>query len=457
MNGDRKQRFPLLRAARALLGEATDAAAYRSVAAQVKYPVGAMLAAQTVLTFGLTAVLSRLLGARAFGEYAVILTIAGIFRLFASFSVESGIPKFIAEARHEGIEQIKSYYAAGIWTRLAASFIALLAAGLLGPWLSRLYGVAGMASSVFVASIFLCLLGPLSFFFLSCIQGLERPVQWSTASLVSSLAIFPFAAVGAAGFARWGQLGMLVWIAGGWLLAVIVCAWFARRELGFLWARVDIARVRILIPFLFPLWIGGLVSFGAHTILKSYLAVTCGPVPVGQFEIGLTLLFHMGTFHQAFMIVFLPAWARRYAARDGAQLLRSFAQVRGVLAGIATAYGLVLALGGHWVVPAVFGPEQAGAIPTVRMMGIVMPLMIVSWVSSVTYVVGNRTGIVGRANLLWFCVVIPTGFLLIPSLGSFGAAVAFLLAYVAFTWYCVTRARPFFREAERWARQQEAR
>ncbi|HUU53443.1 MAG TPA: oligosaccharide flippase family protein [Armatimonadota bacterium] len=450
------ERPSFLRAAGALFAEATDAAAYRSVAAQVKYPVGAMLAAQTVMTFGLTAMLSRLLGSRAFGEYAVVLTIAGIFRLLASFSVESGIPKFIAEARHQGLEQIKSHYAAGIWTRLAASSVALAAAGLLGPWLSRLYGVAGMANSVFVASIFLCLLGPVSFFFLSCIQGLERPVQWSTASLVSSLALFPFAVVGAAGFARWGQLGMLLWIAGGWLLAVIICAWFARRELGFLWARVDAARVRFLIPFLFPLWIGGLVSFGAHTILKSYLAVRCGPVPVGQFEIGLTLLFHMGTFHQAFMIVFLPAWARRHAAHDGAELLRSFTQARGVLTGVATTYGLVLALGGHWVVPAIFGPEQVGAVPTVRMMGIVMPLMIVSWLSGVTYVVGNRTAMVGRANLLWFCIVIPTGFLLIPSLGSFGAAIAFLIAYVAFTWYCITRSRPFFRQAERWARQQEA-
>jgi len=414
-----------------------------------------MLVAQTVLTFGLTAVLSRLLGSRSFGEYAVILTIAGIFRLLASFPVEMGIPKFIAEGRHEGIEQVKSHYAAGIWTRLTASFIALAVAGLLGPWLSRLYGISGMASAVFVASVGLCLLGPLSFFFLSCIQGLERPVKWSTASLISSLAVFPFAAVGAAGFARWGQFGMLLWIASGWLLAVFICAWYARRELGFLWGRLDIARIRILIPFLFPLWMGGLVSFGAHTILKSYLAVKCGPIPVGQFEIGITLLFHMGTIHQAFMIVFLPAWARRYAARDGADLLRSFAQARGVLAGIATVYGLVLALAGHWVVPAIFGPEQAGAVPTVRMMGLVMPLMILSWVSSVTYVVGNRTGFAGRANLLWFCIVVPTGFLLIPSLGSFGAAIAFLLAYIAFTWYCVTRARPFFREAERWARQQE--
>ncbi|MDH4179503.1 MAG: oligosaccharide flippase family protein [Armatimonadota bacterium] len=421
----------------------------------MKYPVGAMLVAQTVLTFGLTAVLSRLLGSRSFGEYAVILTIAGIFRLLASFPVEMGIPKFIAEGRHEGIEQVKSHYAAGIWTRLTASFIALAVAGLLGPWLSRLYGISGMASAVFVASVGLCLLGPLSFFFLSCIQGLERPVKWSTASLISSLAVFPFAAVGAAGFARWGQFGMLLWIASGWLLAVFICAWYARRELGFLWGRLDIARIRILIPFLFPLWMGGLVSFGAHTILKSYLAVKCGPIPVGQFEIGITLLFHMGTIHQAFMIVFLPAWARRYAARDGADLLRSFAQARGVLAGIATVYGLVLALAGHWVVPAIFGPEQAGAVPTVRMMGLVMPLMILSWVSSVTYVVGNRTGFAGRANLLWFCIVVPTGFLLIPSLGSFGAAIAFLLAYIAFTWYCVTRARPFFREAERWARQQE--
>ncbi len=89
-------------AARALVREMTDPAAYTLVAARVKYPVGAMLISQTALTFGATAVLARALGPRGFGEYALALTIAGIFQLVAAFPVESGTPKFLAEARSGG-------------------------------------------------------------------------------------------------------------------------------------------------------------------------------------------------------------------------------------------------------------------------------------------------------------------------------------------------------------------
>jgi len=90
---------PLHLAARALIREMTDHRAYQGLAARVRYPVAAMLISQTVLTFGATAVLARFLGPRGFGQYALVLTITGIFQLIAAFPVESGIPKFLAETR----------------------------------------------------------------------------------------------------------------------------------------------------------------------------------------------------------------------------------------------------------------------------------------------------------------------------------------------------------------------
>jgi hypothetical protein len=93
-------------------------------------------------------------------------------------------------------------------------------------------------------------------------------------------------------------------------------------------------------------------------------------------------------------------------------------------------------------------------VPAVRVMGLVMPLLVVSWLTNVTYVIDGRTGYVGRANLLWFAVVVPLGVLLIPGLGSLGAALAFLAAYVVFAWYCLSRARPFFAQARRWAEEE---
>ena len=99
MTPPRARGAELLASARRLLGEVLDPAAYRAVASRVKYPVVAVLISYTLLNFGLTAVLSQLLGSRRFGEFAVVITIAGIFRLLASFAVEGGVPKFIAESR----------------------------------------------------------------------------------------------------------------------------------------------------------------------------------------------------------------------------------------------------------------------------------------------------------------------------------------------------------------------
>ena len=437
--------------ARATLREVTDIASYRAVASQVKYPVGAMLISQTVLTFGLAAVLSRLLGARAFGEYAVVITIAGVFQLVAAFPVEQGIPKFLAEARQHGREEIGAYYAAGLWTRLAAGSAALLLAVALSGWLGRAYRVPGLTGAILVAALFLCLLMPISLYFLACIQGMERPRRWATGSLVSALLVFPLAVVGALGFARWGHPGLLGCLAVGWLLAAGVCAALARGALGFLWAGLSYRHLARLIPFLLPVWLVPLFGFGSKTIAKSYLALACGPVPVGQFEIALTLLLHMGMIHQACMIVLLPAWARLYARREGAALLRSVAQARGALIGAAIAYGAVLAVGGHWVVPAVFGPEQSGAVPAVRAIGVAMPLMISGWVASATNIVSDRTVNIGKANIVWFSLAMPVSILLIPRLGAFGAAVGWLVAYAVFAWFYISRARPFFREIASWA------
>jgi O-antigen/teichoic acid export membrane protein len=307
---------------------------------------------------------------------------------------------------------------------------------------------------VVLGSLSLCLLAPISLYYLACIQGMERPRRWATGSVLSALLVFGLAVVGALGFGRWGHGGLLALIAAGWAVAAAVCVMLARGALGFLWSRTDWQYVRELIRFLLPVWLIPLLSFGSRTILKSYLAVKQGPVPVGQLEIALTLLLHLGTVYHACMIVFVPAWARLYARRDGAALLRSISQVRGALLGVAVVYGGVLALGGQWVVPAIFGADQAGAVPAARIIGLVMPVMIGGWVASVTNILSNRTRIMGQANIIWFCIAVPVALAAIPSLGAAGGSVSFLAAYMVFTWFYISRARPFFGEIAAWEREQ---
>jgi O-antigen/teichoic acid export membrane protein len=84
-------------------------------------------------------------------------------------------------------------------------------------------------------------------------------------------------------------------------------------------------------------------------------------------------------------------------------------------------------------------------------MGLVMPLTFLSWVTLSTYVISNRTAVSARANILWFVIVVPAGLLLIPRLGSLGGSVAFLIGYIVFNWYVLTRARPFFARLHGWA------
>jgi O-antigen/teichoic acid export membrane protein len=409
-----------------------------------------MLISQTVLGFGVVAVLSRLLGAEAFGEYAVILTVASVFQLIAAFPVESGIPKFLAEANQQSRSEVKAYYAAGLLTRLAASLLALLVAGALARQLSGLYHIPHLTGAVLFASLYLCLLAPIASYHMACIQGMERPRRWATANVLTSLLIFPLALIGALGFSRWGQGGLMVLLAAGWLLAAAVAALLARGALGFLWSFADWSRLRLLVMFLLPMWVVPLFGFIARTVVRSWLAVKWGPVPLGQLEIALTLLAHLGTVYQASMIVLLPAWTRRYARQEGAALLQSYSTARGLLIGVAVVYGATLVFAGQWIVPAIFGREQVGAVPIARIIGLTMPVMIAGWVASTTNVIANRTATIAHANLIWFLLVVAIGLVLIPPLGAMGAALAWLGAYCVFSWFYISRARPFFREVERW-------
>ncbi len=420
---------------------------YRAVASRVKYPVVAATISYTLLSFGLTAVLSRLLGSHRFGEYAVVITIAGSFRLFTSFSVESGIPKFIAEWSHRDPAETRAYYGAGLAVRLAAGLTALLVAFVLSGPAARLYGIPHLAHAVAAAALYVCLLAPLASFFLACIQGREQPGRWSATTVTNALLVLPAGITGALGLSHWGLAGLLLWVAAGWTAAAFASGLSARRAMGFTWAAPDWSHVRVLVPFLAPLWFGELIFMGTHVLLKSYLAVRAGPVSVGHFEIALTLLFQVSTLYGAIMIIFLPTWARLYAAEQGAELLESFSLARGAIIGVASAVGLVFALAGHWIVPLIFGHDQLGAVPAVRVMGLIMPLVFSGWVTLSVFVISNQTSVSARANLLWLAVVIPAGLLLIPRMGALGASLAFAAGYAVFTSYLVARGPPCLREA----------
>jgi O-antigen/teichoic acid export membrane protein len=456
----------------------TDRRAYQSLAARVRYPAAAMLISQTVLTFGATAFLARALGPRGFGQYALVLTITGIFQLIAAFPVESGIPKFLAETRgahgsgESAARSIQPYYVAGLWCRLAASSTALVLCAFGARPLVAAYGASPLGLPVLLAAVSLCLLTPLSSYFMSCIQGMEQPRRWAAGNLLTAGAVFPFLLAGGLRFATWGLPGLMLSIAVGWLIAVGITGWLARRSLGFLWpGGAAAAQLRQLLPFLLPISIVPLAGFGARTIMRLLLASRWGATSLGYFEISLSLLGHLAVVYQACNIVLLPEWARLYAAArpagglaahtggaaEAAELLESYARARGVLLGIAAVYGAALVFGGQWVVPAVFGRDQAGAVPVVRVIGLVMPAMIAGWVASTTNVVSNRTRSIGWANVIWFSVAIPVSFALIPALGALGAGLSWLGAYAVFAWYYVSRARPFFREVEAWAAWSGAR
>ncbi len=441
------------RLCRGLVLEALNPAAYRTVVARARHTVAAVLVSYTLLNLGLTAVLSQLLGSRRFGEYAVVLTITGVFRLLASFAVEAGVPKFIAESGERDPAEMRAYYAAGLATRLTAGLGAFCLAAAFAHWAARLYGVPHLGSSVTAAALYLCLLSPLASFFLGCIQGREQPRRWAITTLINAAIVFPAAVIGALGLPRWGLPGLFLSVGIGWGLAACSSALLARRAMGFTWATPDRAHLRVFLLFLTPLWLGDLISQGAHIILKSYMAVNAGPVAVGQFEIALTLLLQVGTIYSAIMIVFVPTWARLHAAQQGAELLQSFSLARGAIIGMASFFGFGLALAGQWIVPLVFGREQIGAVPAVRVLGLIMPLIFSSWVTLSTFVISNRTSLNARANILWFLIVVPVGMLLIPRFGSLGGSLAFVIGYLAFTSYVVIHARPFFTMLQGWAQR----
>lgn len=148
------------------------------------------------------------------------------------------------------------------------------------------------------------------------------------------------------------------------------------------------------------------------------------PEEVGEFKATTTLMAGLHALSTPLYMAFYPELARAVAAKDLVQVraLRKRLTLLGLVLGGSAALGTALV--GPWLMRRIFGPELEGATPDLRVMGLSMFVMVAHWTGPLFAGLGRPLRSTA-AILTGLAVKAAIGFLLVPRLGSYGAAWAY--------------------------------
>ncbi len=366
------------------------------------------------------ALLPRLFGAELYGRFAFALSLSFLGQILGDFGTLEVMGRFVpAMSRPEAgrLYMRLTVFKAG--TALVCGLITAGAALALAGWMMPLWaGLIGLGVTAHV-------LGWTPF---QLALGLNRVGVWMVEQawrqwVLLFLLLFLLPPLGLTG----ALLALL-------LMEVIFCL------LGWWWVRAywQNAGLRLDWPYLAPYLRFGLPFFGAN--LAAVALYRSGPALVewlsgdsrqtGYFNLalGLFLLVYitLGQFAQSL----LPTLSGFWAGGQISQLRRwlwNFGLIGGGLGCLGTVLTWLLA---GWLIPLVFGPEFAPAVPVFQWLSLSLPLAALVWAGGVAATVIGRGRVKLAATLGALLTFIVLGLWFIPEYGATGAALALSMATV---------------------------
>jgi O-antigen/teichoic acid export membrane protein len=384
----------------------------------------ATISAQLVIkliSFAFTVLIVRHLGASAFGQYAAVAAFGTMFLFIGDLGLSPYLVREVARLRDlPGSEQrARELFGAVLWLRVALS-LAAVALMLLVAWLSGrplvmlgalainavsmvLYGVQGTSEAV--------------------LAGYERLDITAGARVVYQIV---FVTLGGAALAvGTGYYGLL----GATLAAVVVLTTICVRAAVSLSGRPGgparaswPALLRASLPF-------GVVAF---TLGLSYkfdsvlLNIFHGDAVTGYYNAAYGLVFSTVFLSNAINTALYPSLTRQTAADPGAA-----PAVYGKVIGYLLMIGLPIAVGGSFladrIVPFLYGDGYGPAIPALRLVIWVVPLMFLSEFLGYAVIIEGRERYVARSVLISTVVNVALNLALVPRFGLMAAAVMTVL------------------------------
>lgn len=386
--------------------------------------------------------MARWLGAASFGLYAIGWTLLRLFGIVSTLGLEAGVTYFGANYRRYDLGKFKG----AVLESIAITFVAGIGIGA-GLW----YAAPVLAEQMFrkpeassVIRLFVPAFGLYGVAFVANgITRLAGQMKYSAYSSVTrSLSTLTFFCCFF--FLGWGLEGAVAASVAGLLVCTIVAIYFVIRLFPVLFSKKVRARWigRELLSFSLSVQFAGL----SYTILmfidRLFVASFCGSADMGIYQAAsqLTLLFSIltGAFHAIFRPMVADLHARKEERRL-AELYRVCPKWT-FYASIPLFLTIVCAPGA--VVEFVYGTAYAPAAVPLVILSVGQLFVVLTAPSQTMLVMTGRQRVYSYATLSTLLADLILSFVLIPSFGVIGAAVAAAISNVilnSFTTIAVRR------------------
>jgi O-antigen/teichoic acid export membrane protein len=378
------------------------------------------LAAQLVikvLSFAFSVLIIRDLGASAFGQYSAVLAFGITFSIISDLGLSPYAVREVARLRDqpEGEEKANQLYGNILSLRLILSGITIVLV-VAAAWLTN-------RPLLMIGAIALNSLGLLLYSIQgasdSMLMGYERMDISSGAKVLNQLAFVVIG--GLLLFLGWGYYGLILATLIGVGVMTVIC-WRGVRSLGVRFRRPDpqswLRLLRVSIPF-------GIIGFALGLSYKFdtvLLNIYRGDAETGFYNAAYNLVFSVVLFSNVINTALYPSLSRQ-SVSDPGNLNRSFDR--------SLRYLMVFALPvavGIWsladqIIPFLFTQSFGPAIPALRIVIWVVPLMFISEFFGYIVVIAGREKKAARAVLVSTAFNVLINFMLVPRFGIIAAAV----------------------------------
>lgn len=395
---------------------------------------------QSLTAFFIPVYLARLASAELLGQYATIITLAGLFSTLARFGLPSLLIREIAR-RRDNPEQVDKLVNAAIGLTSILSIIAfglLLVIGILLNYQSillRACVLAGIALGI----------EAVAYMIEASFRGREK-MEWSAviiAAIEGTFLILALITVPLRATIDWLMVAYLV----SRVISLAVGIWIYRARFGKLYPTIDKELWTSLFKASLPFAItNGLSSVYVRVdvVFLSYLTTSA---IVGLYEAANNLTVRLNVLARTVSIALYPFLSAEFA-KNKQSLQRYTGRTIRLLVIPSAMIAAVLWAFGDRIVIMVYGDKFLAAAQAVKWLALIMPIKFIDTSLEVALSASNREGkraiavlVAALANLLF-------DFILIPKYGLMGAVYETLLTeavlFVMYIWYLRNEAREMF-------------
>lgn len=386
---------------------------------------------QSITSFFIPIYLARLNSAAMLGQYATLITFAGLFSTISKFGLPSLLIREIARSK-EKPEQVDSLVngALGLTTVLSVTTIGLMLA------VGALLDYSGVFLRAFLLTGLALGIESLAYMVEASFRGREE-MEWSAVVISTMEGSFLLLAILAVPF-KVSIDGLMVAYLASRILSLIVGVWIYQARSGKLRPTIDIKQWLSLFKRGFPFALNNSMSTVYVRIDVVFLSYWATNAIVGLYDAANNLTMRLNILARTVNVALYPFLSSEFA-KDKQSLQRYTGKTIRLLVVLGTLLAVVLWTFSDKIVVLVYGSKFVAAVQAVKWLALIIPLRFIDTSLEVALNASNREGkraiaiIVATVTNLLFDIT------LIPTYQMMGAVYATVLTecvlFIMFIWF----------------------